>query len=74
MNKYGPYKFARDYLTLKMDRYGCPYKFARDYLTLNGIKLIENTHDSNIATQVIWLAIEALEEKIQEEASKNEEY
>lgn len=71
MNRYGAYKFARDYLTLKMDRYGCPYKFARDYLTINGIKLIENTQDdSNIATQVIWLAIEALEEKIEKEEKK----
>ena len=56
---------------MKLDRYGCPYKFARDYLILNGIKLVENTQDdSNIATQVIWLAIEALEEKIKKGGRK----
>lgn len=53
----------------KMDRYGCPYKYARDYLINNGIKLEERENgskyeDSNIARQVIRVAIEALDKQI----------
>jgi hypothetical protein len=54
---------------IKLDRYGCPYKYAKDYLIINGIRLEEGENgskyeDSNIARQVIRVAIEALEEKI----------
>ena len=53
---------------IDLDRYGCPYKFARDYLILNGIRLEESEKgskykDSNIARQVIKIAIEVLEER-----------
>ena len=53
----------------KLNRYGCPYTYARDYLIINGIKLEERENgikyeDSNIARQVVRVAIEALEKQI----------
>lgn len=49
--------------------YGCPYQFARDYLIEYGIRLEEKEDGSkydnnNYTRQVIRLAIEALDEKI----------
>jgi len=49
--------------------YECPYQFAKDYLIKYGIRLEEKPDGSkydntNYARQVIRLAIEALEEKI----------
>lgn len=45
-----------------LDRYGCPYKFAIDYLIKNEHKLKE--YGNNYASQVIKIAIEALEKQI----------
>ena len=49
--------------------YGCPYQFARDYLIEYGLRLEEKEDGSkydntNYARQVIRLAIEVLDEKI----------
>lgn len=52
----------------KLDKYGCPYKFAIDYLIMNGNKLEEK--NNNYGRQVIKIAIEVLEEKINKR-SKN---
>ena len=68
-----------------LDRYGCPYKFAIDFLIKNGIKLEERENgikleerengikyeDSNIARQVVRIAIEALEKQM--DINKNKE-
>ena len=60
-----------------LDRYGCPYKFAIDFLIKNGIKLEERENgikyeDSNIARQVVRIAIEALEKQIDIKKNKEE--
>ena len=45
-----------------MDRYKCPYKFSIDYLIKNEYKLKEDSN--NFASQVIKIAIEALEKEM----------
>lgn len=62
-----------------LDRYGCPYKFAIDFLIRNGIKLEERENgikyeDSNIARQVVRIAIEALEKQIAQKRVGEEGY
>jgi hypothetical protein len=51
--------------------YGCPYQFAKDYLIEYGLRLEEKDdgskyENSNYSRQVIKLAIEVLEDRIQE--------
>ena len=51
--------------------YGCPYQFAKDYLIEYGLRLEEKDdgskyENSNYSRQVIRLAIEVLEDRIQE--------
>lgn len=53
-----------------LDKYGCPYKFAIDFLIKNEIKLEE--YGNNHASQVLRIVIEALEEQIKKEETKNE--
>ena len=58
--------------------YGCPYQFARDYLIQYSIRLEEKEDGSkydntNYSRQVIRLAVEVLEDRIQElKAAKSE--